>query len=137
MPISNTEGLWITPIQMKRIENEHGWAELRVRYENDGDSTSGYFDIMVSMKKKNQKGKSRIHVILSLGGKILDFQSRGVAQSITQKIESKLKGKIVEESLILKRDSPKLPVDIVLTFNGATKEVTVTDFRFNNSVIFE
>lgn len=134
MAISNPEGLWIKPILTKRIENEHGWAELKIQYYDENDMTSGYFDILVG--RKNEKGH-HIHVIKELGGKTIDRTSRKLLHSFTQKIESKLHGKIAEETFIAKFGKPKLPVDIVVEFIGSTKEVIVKDFRFKNSVIFE
>ena len=41
-----------------------------------------------------------------------------------------------EETVILKPTSPKLPVDVIVNYDGTTK-AAVVDFWFKNSVIFE
>ncbi|MGB9125304.1 MAG: hypothetical protein WCC55_07125, partial [Nitrosotalea sp.] len=112
MTISNPQGLWIKPIPMKRIQNEQRWAEIRIQYENESDLTSGYFDILIG--KKNEKGH-HIHLIKGLDGKTIERTSRNLLQSFTQKIESKLHGKLAEETFIAKIGNPPIsPVDIAI-----------------------
>ena len=134
MIIVNSEGLWIKPITKRRIDNKHGWAELQVKYDSENDLTTGFFDVLVG---RRTDGKLKLHCIISLEGKIISLQHRKVTQSVAQKIESELHGKISEEALILKPTTPKLPVDIKVDYVGSTKEVILRDFRFKDSIIFE
>ena len=102
-------------------------AELRIK--KDKKTQVDNIDIIFALKYHDP----HIHIGRKLNGELLFAESRNELQSSKNEVDSKLHGKLLDDVIILKITSPKMPLEIKIDYSGKTKEVTTTCFKFKRS----
>ncbi len=122
------------------LETEHFWGKLEVRKEKE--STEHCIDILVGQKGKDEyidpntgkKMKNHGHMIIRKDMTLLYINPRGSIFSVKRTVNSKLNGRLSEETQFFKTGNGKAYLNVELTIDEPTltinvnlKEATLTE----------
>jgi len=113
--------LWTTQEPLE-VKYKKYWLKLRVL---DDDSKQKYYDILGGIKGK----EPHIHFGVDLLGNHIFNEPRNKVQKIRKTIDSRLHGRISDETIILKDTPPKINFVLEVTPDGTSKESKITKFE--------
>jgi len=114
----------------ERITSENYWGNVRII--KDSKTNEEYIDVLVGIKNET---RPHVHIGINLDQSLRFVESRDELVTIRRKVESKLRGKLKDETVSYKSNKP---AGATLTFDVIVDDPTKTiEVKFRDMILSE